>query len=192
MNLTSMTSIRTAIGIGAVALTLAGGLAPGLVDAKDHQGGKGGARAEREAAAQSRLPSAFFTCNGVRVTMILSPNQAGQPVLGTDGRDVVFGTSGRDIFVGNGGDDVVCLFGGNDSFRPGSNASGGSDGNDTVRGGTGSDDIDGGQGNDDLRGGDGPDFFSGGFGQDSCLGGPGADAFIGPGTGGCESVNSIP
>ena len=48
----NLTNVRTAIGIGAVALTLAGGLAPGLVDAKDHQGegGKDGARAEREAA----------------------------------------------------------------------------------------------------------------------------------------------
>ena len=183
-------NVRTAIGIGAVALTLAGGLAPGLVDAKDRQGqgGRGGPTAEREVAA--RLP--VITCNGVGVTLLLSPSQAGQPVQGTDGRDVVLGTSDRDIFVGNGGDDVVCLRGGNDTFLPGSASNGGTDGNDTVRGGTGRDDIDGGQGNDDVRGEDGPDFLRGGFGQDSCLGGPGTDAFIGSNQGGCEVVQSIP
>ena len=180
---------RTMIGIGAVALTLAGGLAPGLADAKADRADRGDkARAEREATAL--LP--VIRCNGVAVTMLLSPSEAGQPVQGTDGRDVVLGTPDRDIFVGNGGDDVVCLLGGNDSFRPGSTGGAGTDGNDTVRGGNGSDDIDGGLGNDNLQGGDGPDFFSGGFGQDSCLGGLGADAFIGPGTGGCETVTSIP
>ena len=185
----NLMNVRTAIGIGAVALTLAGGLAPGLVDAKDHQGGKGGARAEREAGA--RLP--VLTCNGVAVTMLLSPSQAGQPVQGTNGCDVVRGTGDRDIFVGNGGDDVVCLGGGNDTFQPGFNANGGSDGNDTVRGGAGRDEIDGGLGNDSLFGEDGTDFLAGGSGSgDTCHGGPDSDNFIGSNQGGCEFVQSIP
>ena len=131
-------------------------------------------------------------CNGERVTLLLRTSQNGQPVQGTDGRDVVLDTAGRAIFVGNGDDDVVCLRGGNDSFLPGFNSNGGSDGNDTVLGGTGRDDVDGGQGNDELQGGEGDDSLRGGFGQDSCLGGPGADAFIGGGNGGCETVSSIP
>ena len=122
----NLTNIRAALGIGAVALTLAGGLAPGLVDAKDHQGGKGGARAERGASAQLNP----LTCNGVRATMVLKMSQNGQPVDGTDGRDVVVGTPGNDIFLGHGGDDLVCLFGGNDVFRPGVASLNGTYGND--------------------------------------------------------------
>ena len=185
----NLTSVRTVIGIGAVALTLAGGVAPGLVDAKDRQGGKGQARAEREAGAEQGIiiPPQLAKCNGVLATMFLSQFPAGQPVEGTDGRDVVIGTNGRDIFIGNGGNDLVCLKGGNDDFRPGVASLNGTDGNDSVRGGPGADVIDGGLGNDNLHGEDGPDVLKGGVGDDSCLGGPGTDL----NQGGCEFVNSV-
>ena len=189
----NLTSVRTMIGIGAVALTLAGGLAPGLADAKDRKGDVGGggrARAERRGEGGRYIPPQTFTCNGVRATMFLAQYPAGQPVQGTDGRDVVLGTNGRDVFVGNGGDDLVCLRGGNDEFRPGSNAGSVEDGNDSVRGGPGSDAINGGWGDDTLYGEEDGDTLRAGFGEDTCHGGPGADTLLYPSE--CEAVISIP
>ena len=172
----NLTSIRTAIGIGAVALTLAGGLAPGLVDAKgdkDRQGDKGGART-------------LITCSGELPTIFLKTSQNGQEVKGTPGRDVVWGTDGNDIYHPNGGDDVVCLRGGDDQLR-------GSAGNVEGIGGTGSDFLVGGSGDDFLSGEDGRDALNGGDGNDSCHGGQDTDDFVNPlSFGGCETFTGIP
>ena len=190
----NLMNARTMIGIGAVALTLAGGVAPGLVDAKDRKGDVGGggrARAERGVEAGFYIPPQVAKCNGVLATMFLSQFPAGEPVHGTDGRDVVIGTSGPDDFYGNRGDDLVCLKGGNDIFRPGTDAGSPLDGDDTVFGGPGADTMNGGSGTDDLRGEEDGDFLRGGDGGgDVCNGGPGGDTQLQPI--GCEIVQSIP
>ena len=177
----NLTKLRAAIGIGAVALTLAGGLAPGLADAHDHKGGDR-ARAERAAPVESQTIINPFTCDGVRATIVLRPSQNGQVVQGTSGRDVVFGTDGRDLFVGNGGDDLVCLRGGNDDFIPFTSINNGNDGNDRVFGGLGNDALNGGLGNDTLFGDGGNDLLYGHGGaapglngSDTPLGGGGTD-----------------
>ncbi len=179
----NLTSIRTAIGIGAVALTLAGGLAPGLADAKGDKGDE--ARTER-AAADGRAGLTLPSCSGELPTIFLQTSQNGQTVKGTPGRDVVWGTNGNDVYDPNGGDDVVCLRGGDDQLR-------GSAGDVEGLGGTGSDFLAGGSGDDFLSGEDGNDAVHGGSGNDSCHGGRDVDSFVDPiSFGGCETFTGIP
>ena len=91
--------VRTAIGIGAVALVAAGG---------------GSALAD----ANEIIPPVEFTCHGEPITMFLEPGAT----QGTDNKDVVWGTSGPAAFYGKGGDDVVCLVGGDDFAHGGEGA----------------------------------------------------------------------
>jgi Ca2+-binding RTX toxin-like protein len=82
---------------------------------------------------------------------------------GTDAGEVLLGLDGRNQIDGGGGDDII--HGGHDSSG------------DILMGGAGDDVIFGGSGNDNLQGGDGNDTFlmSAGFGRDDVDGGDGID-----------------
>jgi Ca2+-binding RTX toxin-like protein len=66
-----------------------------------------------------------------------------EPILGTDGNDVLNGSGGKDVIRGLLGDDILM----------------GSAGNDDLDGGAGNDQLWGGAGNDTLKGGAGRDIF---------------------------------
>lgn len=83
----------------------------------------------------------------------------GEPLLGTEGPDVLCGTAGDDIIRGRGGNDLLMGF----------------EGDDVLEGGPGNDVLVGGPGDDTLRGGGGDDTLRGDPGQDSLLGGTGTD-----------------
>ena len=175
----NLMKLRTAIGIGAMALTLAGGATLA--------GAEGGAQ-PAGADGVGRTASGVPTCQGVPATIVFQPGQFS--LEGTDNRDVVVGTRGANNFKGHGGDDLVCLGGGNDSYFPGREVNG-SDGNDEVYGGGGDDFFAGGKGNDKLFGGGGADRFFAHDGTDLCHGGKGTDSFYSASEE-CEVVVSIP
>ena len=81
-----LTKLRTVVGIGAVALALAGGLAADPADAKDR--GRDGGRL------------APLTCQGKVVTIVGRrnglPNDQVLQIKGTAGADVILGTAGID------------------------------------------------------------------------------------------------
>ena len=165
--------LKTMIGIGALALTLAGGAAA-LGDPAD---------------------AATPTCKGKPATIVLKKSQVGQTVEGTDGRDVVAGTAGDDRFDPKGGNDLVCMGRGNGGVF-------GSAGDDVILGGGGSDALNGGDGNDQLLGQGGNDRLFGGanpaYTEGLCNGGKGTDQapdVTGP-TGqtpnGCDTLVNIP
>ncbi len=194
----NLTSLRSTIGIGMVALTLAGGLAPGLVDAKGDKGGRDAPRAEREASGGNGQFN-IINCDGKLPTIVAQPGHG--PYVGTNGADVFYGTNGRDVFYGDGGDDLVCLRGGDDEFIPFTSINNGNDGNDRVFGGLGNDALNGGLGNDTLFGDGGNDLLYGHGGaapglngSDTCLGGAGTDGYLAEAGafGNCEAVVSIP
>ena len=140
----NLTNLRTTIGIGMLALTLAGAAA---------------AVAEDKGAALLALDS--LTCGGKAVTLLL---QAGAIYEGTAGDDVALGGPNVDIFHGNGGNDTACL-GGDDIATGGPGA-------DRLDGGEGDDDLFGGRDNDHLIGGGGDDTLVGDRGkEDACEGG---------------------
>ena len=116
----NLTNLRTTIGIGMLALTLAGAAA---------------AVAEDKGAALLALDS--LTCGGKAVTLLL---QAGAIYEGTAGDDVALGGPNVDIFHGNGGNDTACL-GGDDIATGGPGA-------DRLDGGEGDDDLFGGRGHE--------------------------------------------
>ncbi len=119
----------------------------------------------------------------------------GDPIIGTDGsdllkgtadNDLIFGMEGSDSIRGLGGDD--CLVGGadSDSLRGGAgndvllggedtDSLRGEEGNDSLFGGAGKDSLHGDQGNDTLKGESDDDSLKGGQGNDSLIGGDGID-----------------
>lgn len=74
-----------------------------------------------------------------------------QPLVGTDGDDVLIGSDDDDVLFGAAGNDVLL----------------GGAGDDQLSGGDGDDDLEGGDGNDQLDGGEGADSMAGGSGNDS-------------------------
>lgn len=124
---------------------------------------------------------------------------SGNPIFGTERRDVLNGTNGNDLIIAFGGNDVVnssngddCLVGGlgNDVLR-GSNGQDvilgdegddridGSNGDDLLFGGSGNDTIDASNGNDRVEGNDGNDKIDGSNGDDTIDGGAGNDVIDG-------------
>lgn len=102
---------------------------------------------------------------------------SGQPIFGTENRDVLAGTNGNDLIFGFEGNDVIngsngddCIVGG-----PGNDILHGSNGNDVILGGEGDDRINGSNGNDLLIGGEGNDKISGSNGNDQIDAGEGND-----------------
>lgn len=94
------------------------------------------------------------------------------PVLATEGNDLINGTSGTDAINGMGGNDTINGNGGDDALAGGA-------GNDTLNGGSGNDLLEGNDGNDLLRGGNGNDALNGGAGVDRLEGGSGNDGLNG-------------
>lgn len=99
-------------------------------------------------------------------TNIQLGSNAGNTLIGGDGKDFLFGKGGDDILLGGAGNDS--LFGGS--------------GDDLLDGGSGNDFLSGGSGNDWLNGGSCDDILDGGSGRDMILGGSGDDKIHG-GTG---------
>ncbi|MDP3987987.1 MAG: calcium-binding protein [Candidatus Levybacteria bacterium] len=133
---------------------------------------------------------------------------SGNPIFGTQGRDVIRGTNGNDLIFAFEGDDVVngsngddCVVGGpgNDTINNSNgndvifgnegndrlNGSNGNDiilggsGNDTIKGSNGNDQINGNEGNDDVDGSNGNDVILGNEGNDTLRGGNGNDTLLG-------------
>lgn len=88
--------------------------------------------------------------------------QAGVPVNGGSGSQVIIGSPGNDIIDGGSGNDIIC----------------GGGGNDTLSGGSGNDQIFGNEGDDDLFGNSGGDRLDGGTGGDVCDGGTGNNSEV--------------
>ncbi len=115
------------------------------------------------------------------------------PLLGTEGPDVIHGLGGNDLILGLGGDDLICAGDGDDAVSgddfgeevndgndkiilgKGNDLGVGRGGNDIIFGGPGSDIIVGDTGNDNLGGGPGDDFLIGGPGDDRLTGLSGTD-----------------
>ncbi|MDO5631327.1 MAG: calcium-binding protein [Paracoccus sp. (in: a-proteobacteria)] len=109
---------------------------------------------------------------------------AGTPLNGGSGRDMLLGTAQGDRMFGKDGNDIMHGAGGHDylSGGNGNDVIYGGSGRDTLLGGAGRDTLDGGNGHDLLRGGNGNDRLLGGAGNDTLFGGAGNDRLIG-GTG---------
>ena len=123
---------------------------------------------------------------------------SGQPIVGTDGNDVLFGTNGDNVVTAGNGNDLVfggtgqidvaggdgndILFGGDGSDRlfggSGNDQVFGENGDDRLWGDAGNDMLEGGAGDDTLFGGDGNDVLDGGQGADKVYGGAGNDTFV--------------
>lgn len=130
-------------------------------------------------------------CSGIRFS--------GNPIVGTNGNDILVGTSGNDLIFGQGGDDNILAGSGEDCVVAGTGndkvwgGSGndvlfGNDGEDVLQGGSGGDKLFGELGNDTLFSGSGDDIakgdenddiITGGSGRDSLNGGPGIDTLNG-------------
>ncbi|MGH9892710.1 MAG: calcium-binding protein, partial [bacterium] len=130
------------------------------------------------------------TCAGVAATIVGTPGNANDVLVGTEGDDVIAGLGGNDEILGRGGNDTICGGAGADRILggPGDDlilgGSGldrirGDDGNDQIQAGTDNDLAFGGLGNDDVRGQDGDDILLGGGGDDTILGGLGNDQLLG-------------
>lgn len=124
---------------------------------------------------------------------------SGNPIFGTERRDVLNGTNGNDLIFAFEGNDVVnssngddCLVGGlgNDILHgsngrdvifgdEGDDRIDGSNGDDLLFGGSGNDTIDASNGNDRVEGGDGNDKIDGNNGNDTIYGGAGNDVIDG-------------
>ncbi|MDP3954970.1 MAG: calcium-binding protein [bacterium] len=111
---------------------------------------------------------------------------SGNPIFGTEKRDVLNGTEGNDLIVAFEGDDVVnakagddCLIGGagNDIIhgQNGHDLVFGNEGDDRLWGDNGSDKIFGGAGNDRIEGNNDDDVIDAGDGTDDVDGGNGVD-----------------
>lgn len=133
---------------------------------------------------------------------------SGNPIFGTERRDVLNGTNGNDLIFAFEGNDVVnsgngddCLVGGSgNDILHGSNGQDvifgdegddridgdngddllfGGNGNDTIYASNGNDRVEGGDGKDVIDGGNGNDFVDGGSGDDKLKGRNGNDTLIG-------------
>jgi len=113
---------------------------------------------------------------------------SGDPIFGTEKRDVLNGTDGNDLIFGFEGDDVIngkagddCIVGGdgNDIIHSqngndiifggnGDDRLWGDNGNDYIEAGTGNDEVNAGNGNDTILGQEGDDIVRGDGGKDSC------------------------
>lgn len=93
----------------------------------------------------------------------------GEPIIGTDGDDVLVGTDGNDLIFGLDGNDTL-----DGSFNHGPG-----DGDDCLVGGSGYDYLRGWHGDDVLLGGAGRDWLEGGYRDDILWGGDGKDALHG-------------
>lgn len=104
-------------------------------------------------------------------------NFSGEPIFGTQNRDVLNGTEGNDIIVALEGSDIVNAKGGDDCVigGAGDDRIHGQNGNDVMLGEAGRDTIDGDNGNDFINGGADDDKINGNNGDDIILGGLGND-----------------
>lgn len=102
---------------------------------------------------------------------------SGNPIFGTQNRDVLNGTEGNDIIVALEGNDVINAKAGDDCVigGAGDDIIHGQNGNDVIFGEDGKDTIDGDNGNDFINGGEGDDKINGNNGDDNIFGGPGND-----------------
>lgn len=124
---------------------------------------------------------------------------SGNPIFGTENRDVLHGTNGNDLIfafeaddivnasngndcvVGGSGNDIIHGSNGNDILvgEEGDDRIDGSNGDDLILGGEGNDKIDASNGNDIIDGGGGNDKIEAGNGNDEVLGGGGNDEIDG-------------
>ena len=115
---------------------------------------------------------------------------SGNPIFGTQNKDILIGTPGNDLILAFENDDIVksgggddCIIGGagNDALLSGvgDDVVFGNDGNDALVAGAGNDIVVGGAGNDSIKGEDGNDTLSGDAGLDAITGGNGNDIIIG-------------
>ncbi|MEG4115239.1 MULTISPECIES: SBBP repeat-containing protein [unclassified Microcoleus] len=128
-----------------------------------------------------------------------TPTQSNSdPIIGTDGDDILAGDRSNDTISGKQGNDTLSGIDGNDwmyghqgnYFLEGSNGDDtlyGGKGNDTLLAGNGEnvlfgdrafDSLIGGEGNDTLYGGKGNDTLFGSLGNDCLIGGLGSDRFL--------------
>lgn len=97
---------------------------------------------------------------------------AGETLMGQQGRDIIHAGLGDDVVDGGAGDDQLFGEGSKDRLFGGA-------GDDLLDGGLGDDVLDGGAGNDQLFGGDGLDVLTGGLGDDLLSGGANDDQLFG-------------
>jgi len=105
---------------------------------------------------------------------------SGDPIFGTENRDVLHGTNGNDLILAFEGNDIVNASNGDDCIVGGSGDDilHGSNGRDVILGEGGNDRIDGSNGDDVLIGGDGNDVIDGSNGDDRINGGEGNDKIL--------------
>lgn len=107
---------------------------------------------------------------------VTAPPEAGGPIDGTRGDDVIEGTDAADVIHGLAGRDAITGGAGNDEID-------GDQGADRLSGGQGDDTIVGGEGVDVLDGGEGDDLLDGASGEasrrtDRLIGGAGDDRYV--------------
>ncbi|MCL6285092.1 endonuclease/exonuclease/phosphatase family protein [Ruegeria sp. 2012CJ41-6] len=122
--------------------------------------------------------------------LIEDPNDPGELLLGSKGRDVIEGTGRSDVILGFKGRDQLFGQDGNDVIFGGRGRDliEGGDGDDTLSGGRGRDTILGGEGDDFIFAGPGRDVIEGGAGDDLLNGGRGRDSFVFEGDFGDDTV----
>ncbi len=114
---------------------------------------------------------------------------AGAPAMARLRRCTVQGTNAGEVLLGTQGRDRICARGGDDTVE-------GESGNDRMRGGGGNDTLEGNNGRDILRGDRGDDVIdvADGAGGDRAIGGKGTDTcFVNKAdvTRGCETVHVV-
>ena len=102
---------------------------------------------------------------------ILSANNTGQTLYGTNDNDTITGGTGKDVLYGGAGNDYLDGGDGNNSLDGGT-------GNDSIYGGIGNDTFIGGAGNDHLSDIGGNNYFDAGLGNDTVYGDSGNDTII--------------
>jgi uncharacterized repeat protein (TIGR01451 family) len=120
-------------------------------------------------------PPPAATCKKKAAT--IPGTDAGEPLNGTDKKDVIVAGGGDDQVNGGEGNDLICAGDGNDSVLAGAGNDlvKGQRGRDALKGQAGADTLRGNRGRDKLRGGSENDLLAGGKGRDSCRGGRGRD-----------------
>ena len=105
---------------------------------------------------------------------------SGNPIFGTENRDVLHGTNGNDLIFAFEGNDIVNASNGDDCIvgGAGDDILHGSNGRDVILGEGGNDRIDGSNGDDVLIGGDGNDVIDSSNGNDQINGGEGNDKIL--------------
>ncbi|MGB8686549.1 MAG: SBBP repeat-containing protein [Microcoleus sp.] len=108
---------------------------------------------------------------GDRSNDTISGKQGNDTLSGLDGNDGMYGHQGNDFLEGGNGDDSLYCGKGNDTLL-------GNNGEDVLFGDRASDSLIGGEGNDTLYGGKGNDTLFGSLGNDCLIGGLGSDRFL--------------